>query len=138
MLAFKDELVYDLIGSHCSKSSRKSGGCKRFKQESKYKFDSNRLLNVGDHLPGKGVGTDHLQGEKETMDQSLHRKRHARMSVHSRNPNQHSCAHNLFVCIKPEGTCFQVFTKKYSFGYDTFIQSGFKTVHRKTRICKCE
>ena len=38
---------------------RKSGGPKRFKQEIKYKFDSNRLLNVGDHFPWKGVGTDH-------------------------------------------------------------------------------
>ena len=42
-----------------SKRLRKSGGCKRFKQEIKYKFDSNRLLNVGDHFPGKGAGTDH-------------------------------------------------------------------------------
>ena len=48
-------------GLTCLRFNRKSGEPKRFKQEIKYKFDSNRLRNVGDHFPGKGVliGTDH-------------------------------------------------------------------------------
>ena len=37
----------------------KTLGARRVKQEIKDKFDSNHLLNVGNHFPGKGVGTDH-------------------------------------------------------------------------------
>ena len=58
MLTFKDEIVYDLIGLVRAPGNQE--GCKRIKQEIKQdKFDSNRLLNVGDHFYGKGVGTDH-------------------------------------------------------------------------------
>ena len=58
MLAFKDELVDDLIG--LVRAPGNQGGCKRIKQEiKKDKFDSNHLPNVGDHFPGNGVGTDH-------------------------------------------------------------------------------
>ena len=54
MLTFKDELAYDLIG--LVRASRKSGGCKRIRQEiEKDKFDLNHLLNVGDHFPVKEV-----------------------------------------------------------------------------------
>ena len=38
----------------------KTLGARRVKQEIKDKFDSNHLLNVGNHFPGKGVGTDHI------------------------------------------------------------------------------
>ena len=49
----------DIQGLTYLRLDRKSGGPKRFQQEIKYKFDSNHLWNVGDHFPGKGVGTDH-------------------------------------------------------------------------------
>ena len=38
---------------------------------------------------------------------------------------------NLFVCTKHAGTCFPGFTKKYSFGYDTFIQSAIQDCSSK-------
>ena len=126
MLAFKDELVYDLIG--LVRASRKSGGCKRIRQEiEKDKFDSNRLLNVGDRFPGKGVGTDHtcvVCKEKRKRWIKSYTGRDMRECPFKESKTTFVCI--KYLCIKPEGTCFQVFTKKYSFGYDTFHMIGFQ------------
>ena len=57
LLSFKDELVFDLIGQ--VHAPRKSGRKRTRDEISKDRFDANRLVNVGDHLPGKGIGTNH-------------------------------------------------------------------------------
>ena len=41
------------------KSGRKHTRDETRDEISKDRFDANRLVNVGDHLPGKGIGTNH-------------------------------------------------------------------------------
>ena len=65
------------------------------------------------------------------MDQNLHTGSDIRECPFIQGIQISIRVRNLFVCIKLEGTCFQVITRKCSFGYDTSIQSGFKIIHRK-------
>ena len=66
----------------------------KVKHEIKYMFDSNRLSNVRDHFPGKGVATDHtfvVCREKKKRWIKAHTGRDMRECPSiSRNPNQHS------------------------------------------------
>ena len=57
ILAFKDGLVYNLIRQ--VRAPWKSEQERTRQEIEEDKFDWNRLLNVGNHFPGKGEGTDH-------------------------------------------------------------------------------
>ena len=58
VLDYKDELVQQLIGN--VRAPRGSVGRKRTRQERQDdKYDNNRLVDVGQHFPTKGVGKDH-------------------------------------------------------------------------------
>ena len=57
LLSFKDKLVFNLTGQ--VRVPQKSGKKCTRDEISQDTFDANRLVNVGNHLPGKGVGTNH-------------------------------------------------------------------------------
>ena len=79
-----------------------------------------------DHLPGKGVGTDHafvVCREKRKQWIKAYTGRDMRECLSIQGIQISIRVPNLLVCIKLEGTCFQVFTKKCSFDYNTIIQS---------------
>ena len=59
LLSFKHELVSDLIGQE--RAPWKSGRKHTRDEISQETFDVNRLVNVGNHLPGKGIGTNHTR-----------------------------------------------------------------------------
>ena len=116
------KLCDDVQGRTCLRFDWKSGGSERSKQKIKYKFDSNCLLNVGDHFPGKGVGTDH------TFVVCREKKKQW-IKAYTRRECPFKESKSAFMCvltclfINHEGTCFQVFTKKCS---DTFHTVGFQ------------
>ena len=87
-------------------------------------FDSNGFLNVDDHFPGKEVRTDHTFVVcREKRKQGI--KAYTGRDMRECPSIQGIQISVTYLCIKPEGTCLQVFTKKCSFGCDTFHTIGF-------------
>ena len=122
ILAFKDELVYDLIGQ--VRAPRKSGR-KRTRQEIvEDKFDWNRLLNVGNHFPGKGEGTDHtcvVCREKRKRWLTANKGKDKRECPFKESKTTFVCLTcgdppgETYICIKRGSTCFQDYHQKVQF-----------------------